>query len=298
MPSDMMLAVTLVACAPIAAIEPADPPTVAPADPPTVASAAPPTVPATWPIPLFDEPETTVADLNGDGVADTRVESRSIGSGWHGFADCLRDGATGHVACDQSQDTPYSQFSGFKRTLSPPVGNRAQVAEQPCTRWKAGDPRWGALDAVTLQTPRTGTSTPPLRWASGPVRVQEGACLTEAEAAAFPGAQTWSAASTDGTWTVYWSPRGAVTWQPSANEELHRVATAGSLEVWQQGHALAVYDATKDRHAWIASWAELNDGFKVDRWERIASVVGAPGEVRVKVASLEGTETVRVKLAP
>lgn len=259
------------------------------------ADAVPPAEPASWPIQLFEDPEITTADLDADGVADVRADSRSIGSGWHGFATCVRHGATGHVACREDQDTAYSGFSGTRTTLRPVEGNRAAglLGSFTCERWKPHDPRWGALEAVG--TPLEGVFRPVPRWEPGPVVQQVSACLTPAEARRFPGSDAWSGTPADASWTVFWTPRTGVSWgQQEAG--LRQVATAGPLAIFQQGAALAVYDAARAHHAWIANWSEADDGFKVDRWERIVAVEGAPGVVTVRLATLGEEETVTVRL--
>ena len=249
---------------------------------------------ADWPVSLPEESQVTQRDEDGDGVPETRIEGSEGGSGGHHWSSCVRHGASGHVVCEESASSAYSAFSGFRRVLVPATGNRAAplMPEAPCAK---GVP--GALSALRANAPKEGEFVPTLAWRPGKPPVQESVCMTAAEAATYPSGLAWAGDSADG-WSVFWSARGPQIWGNEKDAFVPvKVATYGRFEVWRQGHALAVYEPAANRHAWIASWGDgTNEGFKVDRWERIQSVEATTGGVRVTLATTDGPTSLLIRL--
>lgn len=287
--TDLVLVAWLAGCG---GPEPARAPVPPPPAPPLVA-------PQTWPVEVGDG-ETTTADQDADGVPDVRFSAMTGGSGWKTFTTCVRHGASGHAVCAESAVTAYALFGGRRRVLDPIVDNRAValIPESPCPASDPASPTQGGMEALKLAAPLSGEFAPRLRWHPGRPADQASVCLSLAEAATYPGGLTWQEGTVGGEgWTAWY----AAAWPQWTSEGGHdrtpkRVSTAGVWEVYQLGHALAVYDPGLDRHAWIANFGVSGAGFKVDRWERIAAVEGGDGVVEVTVADSEEGGVVRIKV--
>ena len=278
-----------------------------PGGPAPTATAAPAPGRRPWPIELPPESESTLADLNADGVSDERVEVMDGGSGWKTFVTCVRDGGTDAIACEEVSVTAYAMFEGLHRVLDPPTGNAAAalLPQTECASLDAKDPAQGSLFALRAEAPFFGEWQPSLRWLAGRPVDQASVCMSGSDALTFPGGDSWRTASDEAVaiptgWTVYY----AAAWPQwtVAGEEHGRtprvVARVGALDVYQHGHALAVYDAARNRHAWIANWGRPSGGFKVDRWERIASVHASdPTHLEVQVADADATDPLRIDLS-
>ncbi|MDP2312268.1 MAG: hypothetical protein Q8P41_05130 [Pseudomonadota bacterium] len=264
------------------------------------ARATPVPVARAWPVVLEEPPVPTAADLDGDGFAEERVDTVEGGSGWRGFTTCVRDGASGHVACTVDATTPYSRFSGSRRVLDPLDDNRAarHLPESACPSLPPGDPARGALEASKLGAPLSGTFAPPLSWHPGRPVEQVGVCMSEQEAVTYPGGLSWQLDSGAGEgWRVWYAAAWPASFEPRGPAP-ERLVVHGPLEIYQHGHALAVYDVPRDRHAWIANFGHSPGGFKVDRWQRIAGVTfRGPHTLDVQVADLEGGDIVTIDLA-
>jgi hypothetical protein len=146
-----------------------------------------------------------------------------------------------------------------------------------------------------------------LTWSPKHPADQESVCMKVAEAARFPGGLDWDPEGGDSApealsaagWRAWYSaswvgvrPPGVDT-IPAVTDANKRtplvVARLGRLEVYQIAHALAVYDPSTDRHAWLLNLARPGDGFKLDRWGRIQAVEASPdGALHVVPASMGG----------
>lgn len=270
-----------------------------------------------WPVAIEADTSTTHrSDLNHDGILDAVLSGTHGGSGWHQRVVCVREGVSGHRACAESADTPYSWFYGWRLTLSPAVQNDAEAllfevdGGDPRTRCappSASSAAQGAMFALQKQAPFSGAYTPRLDWHAGRPADQVRVCLTPREARAFPGALIWSLGEALDDWTVVyvpgWPAEGLLSGSRGPTPiELFPIGSpigspTGSRRIYQQGAALAVYDPVADRHAWIGSWWDGDSGFKVDRWPRIAGVAAdGPSTLTVTLRTLNGDQNVQVEL--
>ncbi len=70
-----------------------------------------------------------------------------------------------------------------------------------------------------------------------------------------------------------------------------RIGTVGSLEIFQIAHALAIYDPSRNRHAWFLNLAVPSDSYKLDRWPVMQEVVAVSSTaIRVKLGYWEETQ--------
>lgn len=268
--------------------------------------------PRPWPLhlePTTVEPTTVErVDLNADGVMDERFSGSDGGSGYHEYWRCARDGASGHAACELFSDTAYSLFAAEQRALDPATDNRA-AALLPASDCAAYDPEsasQAAMFQLLVPTPTSGSYTPTLRWFPGPPADQASVCMTVAQAAKFPGGLAFEASGEfspeqiagDG-WTLRYQaawPQLTPPGQPH-NRTPKPVLELGKLRVYQHGHALAVYDPALNRHAWLANFAApTGDGFKLDRWERIAGLRAVGPRTLELTIAREGP--LRIELPP
>lgn len=238
--------------------------------------------PTPWPVTLEEPAERKQVDLDHDGVLDELVTTQNGGSGWKEHTLCVRHGATGHVACELSMLTAYALFTGQRRTLVPSTDNRAEALLGPedCVAPDPNSPAQGAMWPLKTPISRDGPVTPTGPWRPGRPQDQQSVCLTVGAARGLVSGLTWygteegvDALAADG-WTVRYN----AAWPQWAPGQTHnrtplRVGSMGALEIYQLGHALAVYDPSKNRHAWLINLAALPpDGFKFDRWESIGAI--------------------------
>lgn len=261
---------------------------------------------ADWPLPLPEDAELLREDIDGDGFLEERWTTLAGGTGWRQLTSCLRHGASGHIACDEDHTTAYALFSGWRRTLQPAMDNRAAplLAGRPCIPPDPLDPTQGAMHALLLDAPLEGIFSPNLRWLPGAPVPQRSVCLSPASAAAYPSGLTWTgegaAPAPESRWKVWYGASWPSWTQGGRSHSPQKLPlTLGALEVYQHGHALAVHDRLQERHAWIINLgAGGEEGFKVDRWERIRAVTAPDARsLQVQVARQGGPDTlVRIAL--
>lgn len=270
-----------------------------------LATSPPPAPGGLWP----DTGAIETRDLDQDGVPDALSTRSEGGSGFSEFVRCARHGASGHVACDETHRSAYTLFSVQRRLLEPALDNRA-AALLPADRCSAYDPEaagQAAMMQLLVPTPRSGVFAPKLRWLPGKPADQVSVCMDPSRAAPFP---SWFDSPVDGesdsaAWAAEgWTARYSSAWPQvvspgeSFNFTPRLALDLGGLQIYQHAHALAVYDPTQNRHAWLANFASpTDDGFKLDRWERVAALTAAgPRALDVQIAP-EGS-TLRIEISP
>jgi hypothetical protein len=246
-----------------------------------------------WPIdiPLA---RTEQVDLDGDGVLDEKTSGGDGGSGYRTWATCVRHGASGHVACQRFDSTPYALFSGFQRVFQPQEDNQAEalLGSASCASPDPASPAQGAMWALLQPLPELGRAAPTLRWMEGPPVEQENVCLGLEHAARFPGGWAWDpsggelmASYDHANWRAWFSanwhsisPIGSGPFD-KPGPELRRspipITNLGELEIYQLAHALAIHDPARDRHAWFANFGRPWEAHKLDRWGVLLSI-GSP----------------------
>lgn len=246
-----------------------------------------------WPVPISAEAQVERVDLNGDGAAEERLSETDGGSGWHQWTRCVRDGASGDAACEIVRDTATALFSASLTKTSPAGPNRAAalLPDAPCAAPDPEAPAQGMLWALRGPLPKGGALRPTGPWRAGPPVDQQSVCLSVAEAAKRPGGLAWTGGDPDTAgegWKVRYSASRPIWVAPGEARRTtpQRVGEVGALQVYQLGHALAVYDPARDRHAWVLNLEAAQDtGFKFDRWESIAGVEAvSPTRLRVALA--------------
>lgn len=216
----------------------------------------------------------SLRDENGDGKPERRTTFASIGSGWKTFVTCVRDGRSGHEACLLEHSTAYAWFGADELSLKPSSKNRARAMLPSAPRSPAApeDPQQGAMWALAHLDKNSVVQAP--RWWAGRPPKQISVQLSVAEASRLKGGLAWdpsgnlSADTAARSTVVYgaawpqWSTDNTREYQPK------RVHQNDRYEVWQHGHALAIYAIERGQHAWVFHQANTG-GFKLDRWGTI-----------------------------
>ncbi len=258
-----------------------------------------------WPIPEGAPSESVQRDLDGDGAPDTEARWLDRGSGWSSSAVCVRHGASGDVACRRWLETSYALTSAGQRLRVPAGDNRADALLEtpPCAAAEPGRAAQGAMWRLADGDVAAQLEVAP-SWLAGPPVPQESACLSLAQAATLSGGLAWdpsgaadlAAMQAEGwfvwysaSWPLYLTDAGPRDFTPD------RVDSDGDLHLYQHAHALAIYDARRDRHAWILNAAAPDYDQKLDRWERLHGARLEGAEVAVTVA---GFGEQRVSLGP
>jgi hypothetical protein len=247
-------------------------------------------------------PTVQFADENGDGKPERRTALASIGSGWKTFTDCVRDGATGHEACRLEHSTAYAWFGAEELSLSPATGNQARnllPPSKPVPHAAPDDPRQAAMWALSRID--DAGRVRPLGWHAGRPVGQTSARMSVATAKRFKGGMAWDPSGnlpdkTAARTTVIWSA-GWPQWN-GENPGAHtpkRVLQTPQYEVFQHGHALAVYVVQRKQHAWVFHQPSTN-GYKLDRWGAIKKVTLEGKTLVVQLAQPVRAEPVRIAL--
>ncbi len=207
------------------------------------------------------------ADVTGDGIADLLTEHRDGGSGYSTIQYCVADGATGATACYTEHLTAYSFFAAEDRTTThaPGAALTAALPHRPCAA-----PSRGATSqaAMWLLAAKPYSARAPVRWSPGAPRAQVAVCLKARQAAALRSAFAWdpSGTATSTPMTIRYLPGIQRTHLQTPRYSVHT-----------QGAAIAIYDRANHRHAWLANYGDGDEeGFKVDRWQRITGVTLTP----------------------
>lgn len=257
---------------------------------------------AVWPIDFSDfmGQKITTKDLNGDGVAETVITGYDGGSGYRFWGACYRDGKTSQVACESTMATSYSSFFGSEvdaPSKSGKVNQAADLVSSTCAnKLETTDKGQAAMWLLSKK------KSAKLRWLSGKPWVQTRACMDLSTAKKFLGALAWFSdeGSPSDSWTVIYSPTAVQlpfeTRSKDAHKPLQPIYDAGRFQIYQHGHALAIYWPRRDQHAWFFNAESLVDGdFKFDRFNSIDSVLSKGGRIRIKLAERLGPDkTIRL----
>lgn len=227
--------------------------------------------------------EVVQRDIDGDGSLDVIAKSGDGGSGYTSSRICVGNRATRRWSCVTQHHTAYSPFSAASRKSSQPAPSAEILAALPtpaCMKPRRESPAQAAL-WVLPRAEDTVIALNALPLEGKPVR-QRAVCLDPHTALELPGGFSWEPSGSDEERTPLMNdPDLQIVYQPGAGDaadqvnrtSLHVALETQGHQVFVQGAAVAVYSVARDRHAWIANYADGSDeGFKIDRHSRFRAI--------------------------